>query len=421
MDHFEYKNGQLYAEQVALSEIARQVGTPCYVYSRATLERHWNAFNNAFGDYPHQICYAVKANGNLAVLNLLARLGSGFDIVSGGELLRVIAAGGDPAKTVFSGVCKQNWEIREALEAGVGCFNIESEGELQSISRIAAELGVQARISVRINPDVDPKTHPYISTGLKENKFGLSTDRAMEVYKQASTDKNIQIHGVACHIGSQLTELAPFRDALDRVLHFIDQLGHLGIEISHIDFGGGLGVRYSDEQPPSPNDYWQILFGQISDRAGRIPVTIEPGRAIMGNAGILLTRVHFIKKGEKSSFCVVDAGMNDLIRPALYQAYQEIIEVDKSTHSTREITEGIYDVVGPVCESGDFLGKQRQLRVRENDLLAVRTAGAYGSVMSSNYNSRPRPAEILVDGNQIHVIKPRESLQSLYQGEKILP
>jgi diaminopimelate decarboxylase len=421
MDHFEYKNGQLYAEQVALSDIAGQVGTPCYVYSRATLERHWNAFNTAFGDYPHQICYAVKANGNLAILNLLTRLGSGFDIVSGGELLRVIAAGGDPAKTIFSGVCKQNWEIREALEAGVGCFNIESEGELQSISRIAGELGVQARISVRINPDVDPKTHPYISTGLKENKFGLSTDKAMEVYKQAAKDKNIQIHGVACHIGSQLTELAPFKDALDRVLHFIDQLGHLGIEISHIDFGGGLGVRYSDEQPPSPNDYWQILFSRISDRAGRIPVTIEPGRAIMGNAGILLTRVHFIKKGEKSNFCVVDAGMNDLIRPALYQAYQEIIEVDKSTHSSREVTEDIYDVVGPVCESGDFLGKQRQLSVTENDLLAVRTAGAYGSVMSSNYNSRPRPAEVLVDGNRIHVIKPRESLQSLYQGEQILP
>jgi diaminopimelate decarboxylase len=421
MDHFEYKNGQLYAEQVALSDIAGQVGTPCYVYSRATLERHWNAFNTAFGDYPHQICYAVKANGNLAILNLLTRLGSGFDIVSGGELLRVIAAGGDPAKTIFSGVCKQNWEIREALEAGVGCFNIESEGELQSISRIAGELGVQARISVRINPDVDPKTHPYISTGLKENKFGLSTDKAMEVYKQAAKDKNIQIHGVACHIGSQLTELAPFKDALDRVLHFIDQLAHLGIEISHIDFGGGLGIRYSDEQPPSPNDYWQILFSRISDRAGRIPVTIEPGRAIMGNAGILLTRVHFIKKGEKSNFCVVDAGMNDLIRPALYQAYQEIIEVDKSTHSSREVTEDIYDVVGPVCESGDFLGKQRQLSVTENDLLAVRTAGAYGSVMSSNYNSRPRPAEVLVDGNRIHVIKPRESLQSLYQGEQILP
>lgn len=417
MDYFDYKNKQLFAEQVALSDIAEQVDTPCFVYSRATLERHWHAFNNAFGDYPHQICYAVKANGNLAILNLLARLGSGFDIVSAGELMRVIVAGGDPAKIIFSGVCKQKWEIRKALEAGVHCFNIESEGELQLISAIAEEMGLQPRISVRINPNVDAKTHPYISTGLRKNKFGLAPDKALEIYKQASKDKNIQVHGVACHIGSQLTDLSPFKDALKRILAFIDQLEHIGIEINHIDFGGGLGVRYHDEQPPGADEYGQILLDQLENRTRQIPIAIEPGRAIVANAGILLTRVHYIKKGEETNFCIVDAGMNDLIRPALYQAYHEIVEVDK----TSEVESKVYDVVGPVCESSDFLGKQRRLHVAEDGLLAVKTTGAYAAVMSSNYNARPRPAEVMVDGDNFHIVKPRETLESLYQGEQILP
>ncbi|WP_424947326.1 diaminopimelate decarboxylase [Candidatus Spongiihabitans sp.] len=429
MDYFEYKDRRLFAEQVALSDIAEQVGTPCFVYSRATLERHWKAFNSAFGDYPHQICYAVKANGNLAILNLLARLGSGFDVVSAGELMRVIEAGGDPAQTIFSGVCKQNWEIRNALEAGVHCFNIESEGELQRISAIAGESGARPRISVRINPDVDAKTHPYISTGLRENKFGLSPDKALEIYKQAAQDNNIQIHGVACHIGSQLTELSPFKDALNRALYFVDQLERIGIEISQLDFGGGLGVRYRDEHPPSADEYGQMLLDQLKPRTRQIPVVIEPGRAIVANAGILLTRVHYIKHGEASNFCIVDAGMNDLIRPALYQAYQDIVEVDKTGNAEPAIyaeptiyaESTIYDVVGPVCESSDFLGKQRRLHVAEDDLLAVRTAGAYGAAMSSNYNSRPRPAEVMVDGDKFQVIKPRETLQSLYRGEQILP
>lgn len=417
MDYFEYKNRQLFAEQVALGDIAEQVGTPCFVYSRATLERNWQAFNTAFGDYPHQICYAVKANGNLAILNLLARLGSGFDIVSAGELRRVMEAGGVPTKIIFSGVCKQNWEIRNALEAGVHCFNIESEGELQRLSTIAEELGVQPRISIRINPDVDAKTHPYISTGLHKNKFGLSPDKALEIYKQASKDKNIQIHGVDCHIGSQLTDLAPFKDALSRVLYFVDQLERIGIDINHINFGGGLGVKYHAEQPPSIDEYGQMLLDQLKHRTKQIPIAIEPGRAIVANAGILLTRVHYIKKGAALNFCIVDAGMNDLIRPALYQAYQEIVEVDK----TSKVDPEVYDVVGPVCESSDFLGKQRRLSVAENDLLAVRTTGAYAAAMSSNYNARPRPAEVMVDGDNFYIIKPRETLESLYQGEQILP
>ncbi len=418
MDYFEYKNGQLYAEQVALTDIARHVDTPGFVYSRATLERHWNAFNNAFADYPHEICYAVKANGNLAILNLLARLGSGFDIVSAGELRRVIAAGGDPAKTVFSGVCKQNREIRQALEAGIWCFNIESEGELQRISQIAQNLGVQARISVRINPDVDAKTHPYISTGLRDNKFGLAPSSALKVYKMAARDDHIIINGIACHIGSQLTDLSPYKAAMNQILHFIDQLDALHIPVNHIDFGGGLGVRYRDEQPPGPDAYWRIMRDQLTARKKQIPIAIEPGRAIIANAGILLTRVHDIKQGETSNFCIVDAGMNDFIRPALYQAYQEIVEVDRSGNRARA---AIYDIVGPVCESSDFLGKHRQLQVREGDLLAVRTAGAYGSVMSSNYNARPRPVEVMVDGRNFHIIKPRETLESLYADEQVLP
>ncbi len=385
MDHFHYIDGHLHAEQTPLRDIAARVGTPCYVYSRATLERHWRAFDAAFGDYPHRICYAVKANGNLAVLNLLARLGCGFDIVSGGELRRVLAAGGDPANTIFSGVGKQAWEIREALNAGISCFNIESEGELRSLSEIAAAHGKIAAISVRLNPDVDAKTHPYISTGLRENKFGLSAQRALAVYQQARADPNLRISGVACHIGSQLTELAPYQDALTRLLDFVDQLEAIGIEIEHLDFGGGLGVRYRDETPPSPAEYGEVILQQLRARKKQLPITIEPGRAIVGNAGILLTRVTYLKHGDAVNFCVVDAGMNDLLRPALYQAYQEIIEVDidarqdpaiesvKGVESTDAVE---YDVVGPVCESSDLLGKQRRLKVHEFDLLAVRTSGA---------------------------------------------
>ena len=417
MDHFQYQDNQLFAESVSLKQIAEEIGSPCFVYSRATLERHWHAFNNAFGDYPHQICYAVKANGNLAILDVLARLGSGFDIVSGGELKRVIAAGGDPAKTVFSGVCKQNWEIHDALDAGIGCFNIESNGELEQISAIAAEKNIVANISVRINPDVDAKTHPYISTGLKSNKFGLQPDVAFETYRRASEDPNIRVHGVACHIGSQLTELSPYQDALGRMIDFVDLLEAEGINIEQIDFGGGLGVRYRDEEPPSPDQYWIALLELLNRRDRKTPVAIEPGRAIVANAGILLTRVHNLKHNEDASFCIVDAGMNDLIRPALYQAYQEIVPVEQDDHQNPVI----YDVVGPVCESGDFLGKGRSLSVKPGDLLAVRTAGAYGSVMGSNYNGRARPAEIMVDGDRYYVIRERESLESLYASENRLP
>ena len=417
MDHFDYRGGQLFAEDVPLAEIAARFGTPCYVYSRATLERHWHAFDRAFGDYPHLVCYATKANGNLAILNLLARLGSGFDIVSGGELQRVIAAGGDPGKTVFSGVCKQDWELRSALEAGVRCFNIESEGELENLSAIAGEMGVVAPVSVRINPDVDARTHPYISTGLHNNKFGLDVATAMAVYRQASGDPRIRVSGVACHIGSQLTELEPYRDALGRVLDFIEALAAEGIEIEHIDFGGGLGVRYHEEEPPSPAEYWAILSQQLEARGITLPVAIEPGRAIAGNAGILLTRVNFLKSSSSTRFCIVDAGMNDLIRPALYQAYQQIVPVDQNG----EHEEQIYNVVGPICESGDFLGKERALQVAPGDLLAVRTAGAYSMVMASNYNARPRPAEVMVDGDHCHLVRERESLEDLYRGEQVLP
>ena len=419
MDHFHPIDGHLHAEETPLRDIAARVGTPCYVYSRATLERHWRAFDAAFGDHPHRICYAVKANGNLAVLDILARLGSGFDIVSGGELARVIAAAGPEAaaNTIFSGVGKQAWELRAALDAGVRCFNIESEGELARLSASAAECGRVAAISVRLNPDVDANTHPYISTGLRENKFGLSAKRALEVYRQAKDAPAIRISGVACHIGSQLTDLAPYQDALRRVLDFVDQLASIGIDIDHIDFGGGLGVRYQDETPPSPAQYGAAILAQVGARAKKLPVVIEPGRAIVGNAGILLTQVLYLKHGEDANFCVVDAGMNDLLRPALYGAQQDIVEVE----SRGEVEARSYDVVGPVCESSDFLGKARRLRVGEGDLLAVRTAGAYGAVMSSNYNARPRPAEVMVDGGAFHIVRQREPIESLYRDESVLP
>ena len=417
MDHFNFKNSRLHAEDVPISDIAEAVGTPCYVYSRATLERHWHAFDRAFGDYPHRIHYAVKANSNLAVLNILARLGSGFDIVSGGELARVIKAGADPAKVIFSGVCKQDWEIREALESGICALNIESEGELEAIAKIAASINVDATVSVRINPDVDARTHPYISTGLKQNKFGLSEERALEIYLRAQNIPGISIRGVACHIGSQIVALEPCRDALEIVLDFAEKLKKHDIDIKEIDFGGGLGVRYKDESPPAPDQYARQICQQMKARGLRIPVAVEPGRAIAGNAGILITRVHSLKDNEQAAFCIVDAAMNDLIRPALYQAYHEILEVIENGAGERSS----YDVVGPVCESADFIGRNRELAVRPGDLLAVRTAGAYGSVLGSNYNSRPRPSEVMVDGGEFHVVRTRENLSALMKGESILP
>lgn len=424
MDDFHTIDGRLHAERVPLADIARAAGTPCYVYSRATLERNWRAFARAFGSHPHRICYAVKANGNLAVLNVLARLGSGFDIVSCGELQRVLAAGGAADKTIFSGVGKQDWEIREALQAGIACFNIESEGELRAISAAAADLKKVAAVSVRLNPDVDAHTHPYISTGLRENKFGLEASRALAVCKRAREDANLRISGVACHIGSQLTDLAPYRDALARVLEFAARLQTAGIRIDHLDFGGGLGVRYHAETPPTPAGYVGAILEQVAahEIARRLPVTIEPGRAIAAAAGVLLTRVLGLKRGAPGAgadFCIVDAGMNDFIRPALYQAHQDIVEVERRDDSAARAA--AVDVVGPVCESGDFLGKARRLRVRESDLLAVRMAGAYGAVMASNYNARPRPAEVMVDGDAFYIVRMRESIDALYRGESMLP
>jgi diaminopimelate decarboxylase len=414
MNHFDYKNDILFAEQVDVRRIADEVGTPCYVYSRATLERHWHAFNDVFKHSDHLVCYAVKANSSLAVLNLLARLGSGFDIVSVGELERVIRAGGDPAKVVFSGVGKTVAEMRRALEAGIYCFNVESLPELQRLNEVAAVMGKRAPASLRVNPDVDAKTHPYISTGLKQNKFGIEFSQALEVYKQAAQLSNIEIMGVDCHIGSQLSELAPFIDALKRLLVLIDRLGEAGITLHHIDVGGGLGITYNSETPPSPREYAEAILSELQGRPFKI--LIEPGRAIAGNAGILVTEVQYIKPGESKNFAIIDAGMNDLIRPSLYSAWQDIIPVEKSLSGKFSM----YDVVGPVCETGDFLGKDRNLNIKAGDLLAVCSAGAYGFTMSSNYNSRPRVAEVMVDGDQYTIIRQRESVESLMQGETIL-
>ena len=415
MDHFNYHNGELYAEQVPVAAIAAQHGTPSYIYSRATLERHWQAFDQALGDHPHLICYAVKANANLAVLNLFARLGSGFDIVSQGELERVLAAGGNPAKVVFSGVGKRADEMRRALEVGIHCFNVESESELRRLNQIAGELNVSAPVSLRVNPDVDARTHPYISTGLKENKFGIGIDQAPDVYARAADLEHITIVGIDCHIGSQLTETEPFLDALRRVLLLVDQLEQDGIPIEHLDLGGGLGIRYHEETPPEPGDYAAALRELLADRPQTI--LLEPGRAIAGNAGILVTQIEYLKQTPDKNFAIVDAAMNDLMRPALYNAWQEIIPVNTEPHGDPRY----YDVVGPVCETGDFLGKDRALSVAEGDLLAVRSCGAYGFSMSSNYNTRPRAAEIMVDGDQIHVVCERESLAELYAGETPLP
>ncbi len=413
MDFFEYKDDQLFAEGVRLSDIAKAHGTPAYVYSRATFERHWKAFDSAFGKHPHLICYAVKANSNIAILNLLARIGSGFDIVSVGELERVLRAGGDAAKVVFSGVGKKPDEIRRALDVGIRCFNVESSAELELINQIAGEMGKIAPISLRVNPDVDAQTHPYISTGLKENKFGIAHEKAPQVYLQAQSMGNISIQGIDCHIGSQLTQIEPFVDALKRVLSLVDQLAEMGIELHHLDLGGGLGIRYQDEMPPEPAQQIAALLAELGDR--QFEILIEPGRAIAGNAGVLLTEVLFLKHNEEKNFAIIDAAMNDLMRPALYGAWQDIVPIQK-----RQGEEKIYDLVGPVCETGDFLGKERSMSLEAGDVLAVKSAGAYGFTMSSNYNTRPKAVEIIVDGEKAHKVRQRESVEQMLQGESLI-
>jgi diaminopimelate decarboxylase len=414
MDCFNYKSGQLYAEEVSIDSIAAKFGTPCYVYSRATIERHWKAFDTALDTYPHLICYAVKANSNLAVLNIMARLGSGFDIVSIGELERVLRAGGDPKKVVFSGVGKREDEMQRALEVGIYCFNVESTGELERLNKVAQRMGLVAPISLRVNPDVDAQTHPYISTGLKENKFGIDITIARDAYATAKSFEHINPIGIDCHIGSQLTQLSPFLDALDRVLDLAAKLSDDGINICHLDLGGGLGICYENEEPPLPAEYAQAIMEKLTGFS--FELLLEPGRAIMGNAGILLTRVEYLKRNDTRHFAVVDAAMNDNIRPSLYKAWQEIIPADKHSEGFNER----YDIVGPVCETGDFLGKGRELSLSQGDLLAMRSAGAYGFSMSSNYNSRPRAAEIMVDGKEATLVRPRETLDQLMEGEAIL-
>jgi diaminopimelate decarboxylase len=419
VDHFEYRQGELFCEDVAIAELAATYGTPLFVYSRATLERHWHAFDNALAGHDHLVCYAVKANSNLAVLNLLARLGSGFDIVSGGEMRRVLKAGGEPSRIVFSGVGKQADEIEAALEVDILCFNVESEQELDRINEIAGRMGKTARISFRVNPDVDAKTHPYISTGLKENKFGVAFADAQSVYLKAAELEHIEIIGMDCHIGSQLTELSPYIDALDRLLALIEKLRARGILIKHLDLGGGLGIRYRDEEPPLPADWASALHDALHEHLSSFDgtIVIEPGRAIAGNAGILVSRVNYLKHGADKNFAVIDAAMNDLIRPSLYGAWQEIIRVEQAS----DAPEKLYDVVGAICESSDFLGKDRRLGLRQNDLLAIRSSGAYGFGMASNYNTRVRAAEVMVDGNRHYCVREREDFEDLIRGESLLP
>ncbi len=415
MDYFNYRNGELFAEDFSVQDIVYKYGSPCYIYSRATLERHWKAFDQAFGKQAHLICYAVKANSNIAILNLLARLGSGFDIVSLGELERVIAADGDPKKIVFSGVGKREDEILAALKIGIRCFNIEVSGELDRINQLAEQLGVLAPVSFRVNPDVDAKTHPYISTGLKENKFGIDIQQALLEYRRAAAMPHINVIGIDCHIGSQLTETRPFLDALDKILDLVAALEAEGIKLHHLDLGGGLGICYKDEQPPEPADYIQAVLARLGQTD--FEILLEPGRAIVGNAGILVTQVEYLKPTANKNFAIVDAAMNDLVRPSLYSAWQNIIPVNLQSNAV----ETTWDIVGPVCETGDFLGKNRPLKIAQGDLLAVRSSGAYGFTMSSNYNSRPRLAELMVDGDSLHVIRERETIAQLWTGEHLLP
>ncbi len=414
MEAFTYRDGELFAEGVALSALAQRFGTPTYVYSRAHIEAQYRAYADALAGMPHLVCFAVKANSNLGVLNVLARLGAGFDIVSSGELERVLAAGGEPSRIVFSGVGKSRDDMRRALEVGVHCFNVESSVELERLQKVAAELGLKAPVSLRVNPDVDAGTHPYISTGLKENKFGIDIEQAEAVYARAAELQNLEVIGVDCHIGSQLTTLEPFLDALDRLLLLVDRLAARGIHIRHLDLGGGLGVQYRDEQPPLAGDYIAAVRKRLAGRD--LALVFEPGRFIVANAGVLLTQVEYLKHTEHKDFAIIDAAMNDLIRPALYQAWMDVSPVQPRDGEARH-----YDLVGPICETGDFLAKDRQLVLEEGDLLAVRSAGAYGFVMSSNYNTRGRAAEVLVDGEQAYEVRRRETVQELYAGESLLP
>jgi diaminopimelate decarboxylase len=415
MDAFEYRDGQLFAEDVSLARLVAEFGTPSYVYSRAAITHNYLAYDHALAGMPHRICYAVKANSNLGVLSVLARLGAGFDIVSGGELARVLRAGGDPRKIVFSGVGKREDEMAAALAAGIGCFNVESEAELRRLSAVAVRLGKTAAVSLRVNPDVDAQTHPYIATGLRDNKFGIDIARAEAVYREAAQLPGLEVVGVDCHIGSQLTQLDPYVDALKRLLELVDRLAAAGIRLRHLDLGGGLGIRYREEQPPRPQDYAEAVLPLLVGRG--LELWLEPGRSIVGNAGVLLTRVEYLKHAPHKNFAIVDAAMNDLLRPALYNAWQEILPVVPRAAEPAQV----YDVVGPVCETGDWLGRARELAVREGDLLAIRSAGAYGFVMSSNYNTRPRAAEVLVDGNHVHLVRARETLDDLWRGESLIP
>ncbi len=409
-----YRSGELHVEGVPLTAIAARFGTPCFVYSRAALTQAFRSFDQPFGARPHLICYAAKANSNLAVLNLFARLGSGFDIVSGGELERVLAARGDPRKVVFSGVGKRTDEIELALAKGVLCFNVESESELGRISRVSSKLGTTAPISLRVNPDVDPRTHPYISTGLKQNKFGVAFEDSLALYRRARSLPGLAITGIDYHIGSQITEIPPFLDALDKLIGLVEALERDGIRLHHLDLGGGLGIRYRDEVPPEPAAYIEAMLQRLQRRTETI--VLEPGRALVGNAGVLLTRVEYVKPGSERNFAIVDAAMNDLMRPALYDAYHDIVPVRPAASAPRR-----YEVVGPVCETGDFLGHERDLAVDEGSLLAVMSAGAYGMSMSSNYNTRPRAAEVMVDGLQVHLVRSREQVTQLLTGESLLP
>lgn len=414
MDHFNYQGNTLYAEALPVAELASQFGTPCFIYSRATLERHYRVYEEALQVCPSLICFAVKSNSNLAVLNVLARMGAGFDIVSGGELEKVIAAGGDASKIIFSGLGKSEAEIVRALQAGIFCFNVESEAELERIDNTAQRLHLRAPVSIRVNPNVDAGTHPYISTGLKENKFGIASEQAIDVYRRAAEMAGIKLVGIDCHIGSQLTSTEPFLDAIDKLLALVDELSAEGIRLTHFDLGGGLGVTYGEEEPPHPSDFITMVRDRFVNRD--MTLLFEPGRSIAANAGLFVTRVEYLKPTLHKNFAIVDGAMNDLLRPALYGAWQEIIPVEKVDGENL-----IYDVVGPVCESADFLGKDRSLCLRAGDLLAVRSAGAYGFVMSSNYNTRPRAAEIMVDGNEKFLVRERESVSELYRLESMLP
>ena len=412
-DYFHYQNGQLHAEQAPLADIAVKYGTPCHVYSRAALTDGFNQFTHALQGTAHLVCYAVKANANLAILNVFARLGAGFDIVSGGELQRVLAAGGDAQKVVFSGVGKTVAEMRHALEAGILCFNVESAAELERLDRVAGEMGKTAPVSLRVNPDVDAKTHPYISTGLKQNKFGVAYSDALDLYRRARNLPHLKITGIDCHIGSQLTEISPFIAAAEKILVLVDALAEEGIHLEHIDLGGGLGICYKDEAPPPIAAYVAALRGALQGRSEKL--LLEPGRVLVGNAGVMLARVEYLKHGEEKNFAILDCAMNDLMRPALYDAYHKILPVISEDHPLET-----YEVVGPICETGDFIGHARNLAIAPSSLLAVKSTGAYGMSMSSNYNTRPRAAEVMVDGKTVHLVRERETVAQLYAGEKLV-